>query len=216
MMVLMSRDAWMSEDGRVPLTGIISSSGRVAPQEEPMTRGEPQRVTHLVRALHFAAPGLIDMWCDRRYTMRLTVEYGRLAAVEDLCAPCRWRWAEAALPDAVIEQMQSDQLRVAADVLQERGIALDPGTLAALIASPRPAAQTWPPLDAGTRVLTRLDRTTRNWSPEALAARRDGVRGTILSHHDSHGLCYDVAHDAMVGHAGSVGCYEPQELEVLP
>lgn len=46
--------------------------------------------------------------------------------------------------------------------------------------------------------------------PEAWNARKWGVQGTILMHHDSHGLCYDVRHDD-----GTEGCYDPGEFEVL-
>lgn len=69
----------------------------------------------------------------------------------------------------------------------------------------------WPPLDPGTRVKT-IKATTadREWMPEALAARKWGVTGTITLHHDSHGLCYDVRHDD-----GTEGCYDPTEFEVI-
>ncbi len=40
--------------------------------------------------------------------------------------------------------------------------------------------------------------------------RRWGVTGIIMGHHDSHGLCYEVRHDD----DGSVGCYDPDELEL--
>jgi len=49
----------------------------------------------------------------------------------------------------------------------------------------------------------------KDWTPEALANRRFGVLGTIIAIHDSHGLCYDVLHQ------GSVGSYEPHELQPL-
>jgi len=69
----------------------------------------------------------------------------------------------------------------------------------------------WPPLDPGTKVRT----TKPFWSGrdligEALASRKWGVKGTILKHHDSHGLCYEVQHED-----GTVGHYDPSELEVL-
>jgi len=74
------------------------------------------------------------------------------------------------------------------------------------------ATEKWPPLDPGTRVKTTSKKTSDGeWMPEARAARKWGVTGRILVHHDSHGLCYDVQHDD-----GSQGCYEPTEFEVLP
>lgn len=69
----------------------------------------------------------------------------------------------------------------------------------------------WPPLDPGTRVRTTKKNTPdREWMPEALTARKWGVAGTIIMHHDSHGLCYDVRHDN-----GTEGCYDPSEFEVV-
>lgn len=69
----------------------------------------------------------------------------------------------------------------------------------------------WPPLDPGTRVRTTKSTTSDGeWSKEARAARKWGVEGRIIMHHDSHGLCYDVRHDD-----GTMGYYEPTEFEVI-
>lgn len=69
----------------------------------------------------------------------------------------------------------------------------------------------WPRLDKGTRVMTTKKNTPdKEWMPEALVARKWGVTGTIIMHHDSHGLCYDVQHDD-----GTEGCYDPAEFYVL-
>lgn len=73
------------------------------------------------------------------------------------------------------------------------------------------ATKKWPPLDLGTRVKTTSKKTAdREWMPEALVARKWGVTGRIIMHHDSHGLCYDVRHDD-----GTEGCYDPNEFDVL-
>lgn len=70
----------------------------------------------------------------------------------------------------------------------------------------------WPPLDPGTRIRTTIKKLSDSeWMPEARAARKWGVTGRIVMHHDSHGLCYDVQHDD-----GTEGCYDPTEFEVLP
>lgn len=70
---------------------------------------------------------------------------------------------------------------------------------------------TWPPLDKGTRVRTiSIPNPADDWMEEARAARRFGVLGTIIHHHDSHGLCYDVRHDD-----GTEGCYDSREMAVL-
>lgn len=53
--------------------------------------------------------------------------------------------------------------------------------------------------------------SVKEWTPEALIARKWGVLGTIIMHHDSHGLCYDVLHDD-----GTEGCYDPDEFAVIP
>jgi hypothetical protein len=71
----------------------------------------------------------------------------------------------------------------------------------------------WPPLDPGTIVRTtqpNLEKK-REWTAEGWAGKKWGVTGKIITHHDSHGLCYDVLHED-----GSEGCYDPSEIEVVP
>ncbi len=69
----------------------------------------------------------------------------------------------------------------------------------------------WPPLDNGTQVKTTKKSTSDGeWTEEALANRKWGVKGVIIHYHDSHGLCYEVRHED-----GTVGAYEPSEFEVL-
>lgn len=46
-----------------------------------------------------------------------------------------------------------------------------------------------------------------HFTPEARLERKWGVRGRIIAHHNSHGLCYDVLHDD-----GTEACYDPDEL----
>lgn len=70
----------------------------------------------------------------------------------------------------------------------------------------------WPPIDPGTEVKTTQPNLEMRgeWTDEGWASKKWGVQGTILTHHDSHGLCYDVRHED-----GTVGCYDPSELEVV-
>jgi len=72
--------------------------------------------------------------------------------------------------------------------------------------------ENWPPLENSTRVRTLAipEADEAGWTEEAKAVRKFGVLGTIIYHHDSHGLCYDVRHDD-----GTVGCYDSRELAVL-
>ena len=69
-----------------------------------------------------------------------------------------------------------------------------------------------PPIDPGTVVQT----TKPNWekrregTDEAWAERKWGVRGEVLTHHASHGLCYEVLH-----RDGTVGYYDPSEFKVI-
>ena len=71
--------------------------------------------------------------------------------------------------------------------------------------------ENWPPLECGTRVRTvAIPDVSDDWTEEAKVARRFGVLGRIIRHHDSHGLCYDVRHDD-----GTEGCYDSNELAVL-
>jgi hypothetical protein len=71
--------------------------------------------------------------------------------------------------------------------------------------------ENWPPLEIGTAVRTvALTKPASDWTEEAIASRKFGVLGTIVHHHDSHGLCYDVRHED-----GTEGCYDSRELVVL-
>lgn len=71
----------------------------------------------------------------------------------------------------------------------------------------------WPPLGPGTRIKTYKPNTDMRgeWTDEAWHSRKWGILGTILRHHDSHGLCYDVRHDD-----GSEAPYDPSEFDTLP
>ncbi|MBI2064830.1 MAG: hypothetical protein HYT62_02110 [Candidatus Yanofskybacteria bacterium] len=73
-------------------------------------------------------------------------------------------------------------------------------------------AKKWPPLDPGTRIKTTKpnERMRREWTDGGWYSKRSDTHGTILRHHDSHGLCYDVRHDD-----GTEGCYDPSEFEVV-
>lgn len=70
----------------------------------------------------------------------------------------------------------------------------------------------WPPLDPGTKLKTTEPNLEKRmeWTEEGWASKKWGVEGEILTHHDSHGLCYDVKHSD-----GTVGCYDPSEFAVL-
>lgn len=67
-------------------------------------------------------------------------------------------------------------------------------------------------LEIGSRVRTTIypDQVASDWSPYS-EPRRSGEDGTVTAVHDSHGLCYEVKHDS----DGTVGCYEPHELNEL-
>ena len=69
----------------------------------------------------------------------------------------------------------------------------------------------YPPISAGTLVKTTSSNTPDSeWSPAVRVNRKWGVQGKVLTHHDSHGLCYEVRHSD-----GTVGTYDPSELEVV-
>lgn len=69
----------------------------------------------------------------------------------------------------------------------------------------------YPPISDGTLVKTKSSNTPDSeWTSEARANRKWGVHGRVLTHHDSHGLCYEVRHSD-----GTVGAYDPSELEVV-
>lgn len=61
-------------------------------------------------------------------------------------------------------------------------------------------------------VVINPDNISEDWSQEALRTRKPaGVhRGTVVCHHDSHGLCYEVQFPD-----GSISCYDPHEVSPL-
>ena len=52
----------------------------------------------------------------------------------------------------------------------------------------------WPPIDHGTRVKTTKpnEKLKGEWAVAAWNSRQWGVSGTVVAHHDSHGLSYEV------------------------
>lgn len=74
------------------------------------------------------------------------------------------------------------------------------------------ATKKYPPISARTKVKTTQANIAlrKEWTDEAWEKRKWGVQGTVITHHDSHGLCYDVRHED-----GTEGCYDPSELEVV-
>ena len=48
------------------------------------------------------------------------------------------------------------------------------------------------------------------WTAQANATRRWGDNVTVIDHSNSHGSCVHVVHSD-----GSLGCYDPSELETL-
>ncbi len=74
------------------------------------------------------------------------------------------------------------------------------------------ATKGYPPISPGTSVRTTQANwgLCKEWTEEGWASKKWGVRGKVLTHHDSHGLCYEVRHED-----GTVGCYDPSELEVI-
>lgn len=71
------------------------------------------------------------------------------------------------------------------------------------------SAQKYPPLSPGTRVKTTAPNEALRceWTTEAWNSRQWGVEGTVITHHDSHGLYYEVRHPD-----GTIGSYDPSEL----
>lgn len=69
----------------------------------------------------------------------------------------------------------------------------------------------YPPILSGTRVRTTKANLAlrKEWTKEAWESRQWGVRGKVRTHHDSHGLSYEVEHPD-----GSIGHYDPSEIEV--
>lgn len=66
-------------------------------------------------------------------------------------------------------------------------------------------------LSPGTVVKTTMPnwKIRKEWSDIAWESRRWGANGIVVTHHDSHGLWYEVRHED-----GSIGHYDPTEIEV--
>lgn len=60
----------------------------------------------------------------------------------------------------------------------------------------------------GMDVVTAEMLTNRDYTQDVIAARRPGVRGVIIGHSDSHGVCYKVRH--LVDRTEAY--YDPDEL----
>lgn len=98
------------------------------------------------------------------------------------------------------------------DFLKEKGI--DPHRVPLpgnFMAYAKPEKK-YPPISPGTSVETTQPNWSlrREWTDEGWTKLKWGVRGTVIAHHDSHGLCYDVKHED-----GSGASYDPTELKVL-
>lgn len=66
------------------------------------------------------------------------------------------------------------------------------------------------PIKTGTLVETTYANVGIGWTPEALISRQWEVKGTVVKHHNSHGLCYEVKHPD-----GSIGYYDPSEIKIV-
>ncbi len=64
------------------------------------------------------------------------------------------------------------------------------------------------PLENGTRIRTTIENdAVTDWGEGARDHCQWGVEGTIITHHDSHGDCYEVRHDD-----GTIAAYDPSEV----
>lgn len=70
----------------------------------------------------------------------------------------------------------------------------------------------YPPISVGQKVRTTQANMMlrKDWTDEGWDSKKWGMQGIVVNYHDSHGLCYEVRHDD-----GSVGSYDPSELEVV-
>lgn len=72
-------------------------------------------------------------------------------------------------------------------------------------------------LRPGTEVVTvKSDNPSTDWTADAQAKRTFGIPGIVIGHHDSHGLCYEVAHFRSGAEEGAsfIAAYDPDELVV--
>jgi len=62
----------------------------------------------------------------------------------------------------------------------------------------------------GTKVRTLTAKHDDQFTAEGQATRQWGVKGKVVGHHDSHGLCYVVKHAD-----GAQSVYDPDEIEAI-
>ena len=72
-------------------------------------------------------------------------------------------------------------------------------------------------IEPGTKVKTTTEHNAANWTEEAKPLRKWGIEGIVIGHHNSHGLCYEVAHfqSGASGEESWIACYDPEELEII-
>jgi len=73
------------------------------------------------------------------------------------------------------------------------------------------ATKKYPPISPNTSVRTTVPNMSmrKEWTDEAWEKREWNTHGVVITHHDSHGLCYDIR---LLD--GTVGCYHPSEFMV--
>lgn len=72
--------------------------------------------------------------------------------------------------------------------------------------------ESYSPIQPGTSVTTTKSDSVRreDWTDEGWASKKWGLKGVVIAHHNSHGLCYEVRHED-----GTVGTYDPSEVIIV-
>ena len=76
----------------------------------------------------------------------------------------------------------------------------------------RTSTEKYPPISAGTKVKTTQPNMAfrKKWTDEAWGKRKWDIQGTVDTHHEAHGLFYEVRHED-----GTEGFYDPSELKIV-
>lgn len=147
----------------------------------------------------------IDMWLDRQEAM--VADFARRTTKRAADRRTVGDPSYSPGPIAQVTQRYLERLKVADQQVRE-GHALPPRLPLTLVSST-------PLLAQGTKVMTTKSKGTpeqeaKHFTPQAIAARRWGVQGTISYWHDERGTSYVIDHGD-----GTTGLYHVDEFEVV-
>lgn len=149
--------------------------------------------------------------CDQIDTVMIQRGWHTDAATVIWDATTRWCESKKPAPYLVVRHSKKARATAIAKALHEVfSLDIEIEVTAGYLASTAKAP--YPPLSPGRKVKTTRPNMAlrKEWTDEGWRERKWNVQGTVVSHSDSHGLCYKVRHED-----GTGGYYDPSELEIM-